>query len=540
MSTPEERSDDETESTEQFEAVDPPIGWDGKTLQEMLEESESRFADTGAYLGMEEHDLKENNRFEYEKMFSQLRGALVNARETAMHISASPIVREIGELSFQLYTPEGDAVAVSTGILVHVHTGSLAIKYMIEEDYEHDRGIEPGDIFCNNDNDLGNVQTADLHTLIPIFHEGELIAWADGVTHELDIGGTSAGYDILPSASRADDGMYAVCEKIGEDDELYQDWQARSQRAVRTPMYFDLDEKCRLAGCHMIREAVCDLIDDHGVDTFKQFMREAIKEGQDLLNERVKQWMVPGTYRESAFFPIPFEDEAWQPKSKQDMILHLPSELRVGTDGRFTLDMEGASPPGPHPFNASEGSMEGALWVTLTQNLLNDGKVNDGAHFGMDSNWPDGSVVNPNDPFLAYSISWNSMMPAFNGIWKNLSRSFFARGYREEVVSGYGETADEFQGGGELEDTGEYYPVAPFELSSCGLGASAVRDGLDWGYAMWNPESDMGDAEHYEFTEKGLLYLGRQVKTNSAGHGKYRGGAGWEVTRFVHNSTNAS
>ena len=51
-------------------------------------------------------------------------------------VSASPIVKEIGELCFALYTPEGDSVALSTGIIVHVHTMSDAIKFMVRNGWE--------------------------------------------------------------------------------------------------------------------------------------------------------------------------------------------------------------------------------------------------------------------------------------------------------------------------------------------------------------------------------------------------------------------
>ena len=86
-----------------------PIGWDGRRLDEMLAESERLFAETGSYVGMDaELPLKDTEPIEYEKLFSRLRGGLVSARETALNISASPIVRELGELCFALYTPEGD------------------------------------------------------------------------------------------------------------------------------------------------------------------------------------------------------------------------------------------------------------------------------------------------------------------------------------------------------------------------------------------------------------------------------------------------
>ena len=188
------------------------LGWDGRTLKEMLVKSEKLIKDTNHYYGIEKLSLKEKNPFKYERSYASLRGALVSARETALHVSASPIVKEIGELCFALYTPEGDSIVVSTGILVHVHTMSEAIKFMIREDYEDDPTINPGDIFLNNDPDCGNVHTTDVQTIIPIFWEDELIGWAGGVTHQIDIGGISPGHTLMSSMQRFDDGVYYTCK----------------------------------------------------------------------------------------------------------------------------------------------------------------------------------------------------------------------------------------------------------------------------------------------------------------------------------------
>jgi hypothetical protein len=89
-------------------AAEPPraIGWEGRSAIEMLSESERLFEDTGRYCGVERLEMKETDPIRFEKIFSRLRGGLVTARETALNISASPIVKEIGELCFALYTPE--------------------------------------------------------------------------------------------------------------------------------------------------------------------------------------------------------------------------------------------------------------------------------------------------------------------------------------------------------------------------------------------------------------------------------------------------
>ena len=193
------------------------IGWDGRRLDEMLATSERLFSETGHYCGVSELAMMEADPIGYEKLFARLRGGLVSARETALNISASPIVRELGELCFALYTPEGDSIALSTGIIVHVHTMSDAIKFMVRNGWEDNPKIRPGDIFSNNDPVIGDVHNADVQTFVPIFWEDELIAWAGGVTHVLDIGASTPGGVPVGPTNRLDDGIDLPCMKIGEE-----------------------------------------------------------------------------------------------------------------------------------------------------------------------------------------------------------------------------------------------------------------------------------------------------------------------------------
>lgn len=510
------------------------IGWGGKTLAQMLEETEAATRAAGAYAGLKGSPLRDADPMRFEKAFSKLRGALVSARETAMRVSASPIVRNIGELCFSLYTPEGDSVVLSTGIIVHVHTMSEAIKYMIRQGYENAPGIRPGDIFCNNDPAIGDVHTADVATIVPIFHDKELIGWAAGVTHQVDIGASVQGHDPVQTQNRFEDGYCIPCEKIGENDVVSNVHRKRSQLAVRTPMFWDLDEKARVAGCHMVRNAVERIINEEGIDYYKQFVREAVEEARRIFRARVRERLVPGVYRAASFSEVAFVEkpEGKIERSRPDLIMHAPVELTVTPEGDLRFSMEGASKYGPHPFNCSLASMQGALWVLLSQTLFYDGRVNDGAYLAVEHHFPKGSWANPDDPYVAYGTAWGFLIPAYTGLFRSISRGFYARGLREEVVSGYGFTGDAGQGGGLLEN-GLYFPLAAFDLSSVGLGAGAVRDGLDYGYAVWNPECDMGDIEVWESMELGLPWLARGVKIDTAGFGKYRGATAWENVRVA-------
>ena len=151
-----------------------------------------------------------------------------------------------------------------------------------------------------------------MQTFVPIFWE-ELIAWAGGVTHVLDIGASTPGGVPVGPTNRLDDGIDLPCMKIGEGDVLAQWHLTRCAKQTRAPMYYLLDERTRLAGCHMIREAVERVILEEGIDRFKQFSREVIEEGRRSFKSRISEMTVPGRYRSAANFDITFADKQQLP-----------------------------------------------------------------------------------------------------------------------------------------------------------------------------------------------------------------------------------
>jgi N-methylhydantoinase B/acetone carboxylase alpha subunit len=513
------------------------IGWDGKRLDDMLAESERLFAETGSYYGLSGGlELKDSQPIEYEKLFSRLRGGLVSARETALNISASPIVRELGELCFALYTPEGDSIALSTGIIVHVHTMSDAIKYMVRNRWEDNPKIRPGDIFANDDPVIGDVHNADVQTFVPIFWEGELVAWAGGVTHVLDIGASTPGGVPVGPTNRLDDGIDLPCMKIGEDDELAQWHLIRCQKQTRAPMYYLLDERTRLAGCHMVREAVERVILEEGLERFKQFSREVIEEGRRSFKSRIAEMTVPGRYRAATFMDNTYADKVQLPaRARRDFVMHAPFEVRIGGDGDYALDLDGTSAWGWHSMNCTPSGMQGAIWVMFTQTLICNDKVNDGAYFAVETNFPEGSIANLGEAEGSTGIAWAFLQPAFTGYPRTLSRALQARGFIEEVIGAYSVSGNTIQGGG-VDQYGNSSAIMNFEVAAQGMGAKYVLDGTDTCAAMFNPEGDAGDIEMWELICP-MIYLSRRIKPNTAGPGRHRGGSSFESLHMIWNTS---
>src|SRR5207247_9097854 len=132
----------------------------------------------------------------------------------------------------------------------------------------------------------------------------------------------------IGSISRFEDGIDHPAKKIGSNEELWHDHVLAGLKGNRTPMYWTLDEKTRLAGCHMIREAVERVILEEGIDTYKQFIREVIEDGRRSFRNRLREMTVPGRYRAPAFTEFPLAKEEQLPSyARRDTMMHAPVEL---------------------------------------------------------------------------------------------------------------------------------------------------------------------------------------------------------------------
>jgi len=508
------------------------IGPEGKTLIELLEESERRFRETGYYWGLKRLELYEKDPLKWERDRARLRAIVVLAREAATRIAASPITRSIGETCWVLFTPEGDSVVLSTGIIVHVHTMSEEIKWMIRRGYEENPGIRDGDVFIGNDPALGNVHTTDVHTLTPIFYQGTLVGWVGSVTHQVDIGANTPGHDICTSTSRFEDGLYMECELVMREGKLFPHYYERSRRGVRTPLYFDLDEKARLAGNEMAKRSIMEFIRENGLEYYLRLVREIIEKSRRDYLARTKERLVPGRYRALSFSETPFISEAWQPQARDDWLHPLPMEVWISEDGKWIVDLEGSSGTGPWPWNGGISPFMGGFWVVMTQIIGYSETVNEGFVKAIEFRFPERCWVADPNPYISRNVPWYFLIPQMQAIYRTVALGAFSRGIVEEGAAGYGMTADAVQGGGVTtgrtgHPPGIYYPISTFEIAGQGLGANAVRDGLDYGYAMWNPEADIGDVEEWERIQLGFIYLARKVRTNTAGYGERRGGSGY-------------
>lgn len=496
-----------------------------KTLKEHFLARRRRIAEQGCY--EPDLELKERDPIRFEVLYTKALQAVMNAREVARLVSASPVTRELGETIFGLYTPEGDAVCLSNGLMLHVRTISRMIQWMIANNYEERVGFKPGDFFFNNDPYIGGSHGPDQMIVCPIFHEGELIGWTGGLTHVVETGSVEPGGMGVASASRFSEGLFLPCTRIAQNDEMLADLEVLVERNVRDATYWLLDNRAKIAGTRMVRDRVVEIVQEFGRDYYLKAIHEMVEDSARAARETVRRMLFPGTYREVAWRGFSLGDRS--------LLLHAPVEMTVRVDGTIDMDWDGLSSAGAHPFQATLPCFEAILFNALIQYVFFDTRYNEGTFHVVDLHVPSGSACNPPDIFHA-TAQWG---PAFGGgvvASQALSRAYYAMGYREEVRASNAAVSGMTYGG--RDQYGRSSGGWNMEFSASGSWAQGLMDGLDTSLAEFNAEGDMGDGEIWEQMMP-IVYLGRTIRRDGGGFGRYRGGSGLYSLYFVHGSDQA-
>ncbi len=513
------------------------IGEGGRTLKQMLTDTEKKTGETGYYAGITELQYKESDPIKFELLHSRILASLIAGRQATVMIAASPAVREVHELCVSLFTPEGHCIASSTGIQVHIVPMGEAIQWAIKNDYEEDPGINEGDVFSNNDCTIAGMHPADVYDISPIFYEDELICWVSTVIMEIDIGAAACG--PMPSTYNVEkftDGFFVCMEKTGTNDKIRRDFLTRAERTLRYHQMFVLHRKGALAANVKVREDVKQMVDEFGIDYFKNATKELIEDSRRTQLFRMKQRTVPGRFRTPHYLEIYLKDCPVPAYARKNVIRLIPTDIEIKPSGEIDVSFEGAGDWGWHSLNSSPSAPYGGLAITLVQTLAYDGKANYGTLLPCNVMSPVDTIVNPSSMFVPTANIWSPVLTFCANFIESLSRAYFCRGFREEILLGPSTAGFVLTGRNKPDHPrnmilGEYTLGGDHHFMGQSSGARGVADGIAHG--MYNPETDMGNTEIMELVTSGI-FIGARVMPDSGGFGKYRGGFNLCTTQILH------
>ncbi|NOZ33080.1 MAG: hydantoinase B/oxoprolinase family protein [Alphaproteobacteria bacterium] len=109
-------------------------------------------------------------------------------KKTAM----SPIIYEVLDVGTGITDAAGNLISSGAGIPTFVGVLDKAVRRIIE--IHGDGHIQPGDMFITNDPYFGGVtHLNDVVIALPVFVNGERVAWSASIAHWNDVGGKVAG-----------------------------------------------------------------------------------------------------------------------------------------------------------------------------------------------------------------------------------------------------------------------------------------------------------------------------------------------------------
>lgn len=513
------------------------IAKDGETLLDVLNRAKELTEATGCYFGLTDLQLTHSDPVKVDLLYSRLLSAVQGGMEACKAVAANPILREMPELCVAIFTPDGRSVAQSIGMAGHIPIMAQQIDWMIRAGYEDPEisGIAEGDLFCNNENIIAGVHPNDVCDMLPVFHDGELVAWVGTVGHESEIGAVSPGSLPATNTERFGDGLRICAEKIGTGFRISPLFEHRCRLMLRMPELFLMNRHGAIAANMKIGQDIQSIIAEFGRDFFEDGCRELIESERLAQINRVKKMTVPGRYRNVASFEQFYADMPVPPDRRKDSIALAPIDFIIEKSGEYTIDFDGAGAWGWHSTNAFPTAILGSMFATFGITIAARGTPNAGSVMPVTLKIPYDTALWPTHKDIATSMSAAPSVGMAAPLMSLQSRAFFSRGFREEVMLGAtGGSGLEIGGTSQYGDEGFGFTLMD-SPGTGGGGACAVRDGLDSALAIYLTEPDMGNCEVWE-TLAPVLWLGRDLNADWCGHGKYRGGYSITTTLMIYNA----
>lgn len=459
---------------------------------------------------------------DYEIYKHKLDTVLEEAQTTFKRTGISSMLKS-GDVIVGLHNIHGDLVTASCGTYLHGPIAQLPVKFIINHHLtdESNVTINPGDIFYANEVLTGGLHNPDQMAIMPIFNDGEHIAWATAALHQPETGAIEPGGMPETARSRYEEGMRLTPIKIAEDYEIRDDLMDMMKNFIlRAPKMQETDVHARCTAVNVIRKRVQEIAEETSNAFLEGVFQRSIAEAETGARNTIAS-LSDGTYRSVAFFDNIGAEEA---------LVKVQLELEKRDDELF-FDFSGTSPQAGS-YNTFAHGVPAFLASYLFPYVFYDLPVSTGAFAPFSFEIPDRSLVNA-EPEA--SVSQCVMLGT---VIMSLCHDAFGRmlyATNPDRVAGPPNT---HEGGGAGYDVGvdkygnQQASMDSFAMNTMGGGARTNADGVDalgFNYAPWGKARN-----HEEREEEGVFFtLSGGHLADSGGPGKYRGGNGTQSVNIV-------
>ena len=420
-----------------------------------------------------------------------------------MRTAYNMIIYEAEDFTVGLFDADGNAISIGLGLPMFIRGLSDAIKAKIAH-WGKDN-IHPGDILLTNDPQVMGSHLNHMIFTLPIFHEGELIAFASSMGHWQDVGGVLGAVtcDIYS------EGLQMPFVKIFKAGRQDPELTAIIRTNCRLPEFAMGDFRAQIAAIRTGERRLAQLLQRYNAETFKESVRLIFDQSEKLARASLRK-IPDGVY----------EAESFMDDDGVNLGKRIPIKVRVEVRGdEMTVDLSGVSPQVAGPYNsgatAGRSASEVAFKFLTTPLLL---PINEGSFRPLKVILPPGRVVSATKP--APVRTWMTVpMTVADTIFKAL-----APACPDNVLAGHHADLAAPRTFGLDPKTGRAFHF-PSTLSGGGWGALSDRDGQNATFCINDGDTHNTPVEAGE--GKGPLFIAyRRLRQDSGGPGKFRGGLG--------------
>jgi N-methylhydantoinase B len=440
-----------------------------------------------------------------EVLWSRLLSVTNEQQAALMRTAFSTVVRESQDLACGVFDTNGNMVAQSeTGTPGHINAMATCMRHFMAAYPE--KTLEAGDVLITNDPWMTAGQINDVTLVTPIFRDGRVVAYFANTCHMVDIGGR-----ILSAEAREvyEEGLYIPITKLFQRGERNEELFKIIRGNVRTPREVEGDLYA-MASCNDVGGAqLLEFMDEFGLESIDP-LSSAIIERSERATRLAIGRLPDGVY----------ENEVFSDGYEEPVLL----KARVTVDGdSLSVDHSGSSPQSRYGINVVLNYTHAYTSFAVKCAISPEVPHNEGSFRPVTVTAPAGCILNALHPApVAARHLIGHFLPGliFGALARAMPERLMADGAASIWISMF---------------RGERLTRDPytFMLFQCGgTGARPSKDGLN---NVGFPSGVAGVPAEVMESLTGLVMERREVRPDSGGPGKFRGGCG-QFTTFADRS----
>ena len=450
------------------------------------------------------------NKYRADPITTEIvRNGLIAATEemktNLMRTAYNMIIYEALDFTVGLFDAQGNTVSIGLGLPMFIRGMSNTVKAKIRH-YGLEK-MELGDILLTNDAYITGSHLNHMTFSVPIFDNGQVVAFSACMAHWPDVGGALDGMttDIFS------EGLQMPIVKAYRKGVVNDEIMEIIRMNVRLPERAMGDLRAQIAAVKTGEKRFLEMLRKYGRDAVLNGIEAIMEQSEAASRQRVRE-IPDGLYEAESFM----DDDGVQIGKK------IPIRIKVEVSGdKMTVDLTDVSNQVSGFYNSGETAGQSCCQVAfkcLTSAL--DLPINDGQFRALNIILPPGRVVSAVKP-AAMRMWMTFPMTIVDTIFKALAPAI-----PEKIIAGH--HADLVVGrvnGRRPRDNSFYIYLGG--LIGGGWGAKHDSDGVNATIAINDGDTHNGPSEQVE-AKYPLLVERYALRPDSGGPGKFRGGLGCE------------